>query len=47
MFINYRNYRVLPEVKNREKLNAVQRERVAYRLKAKLFNKVIFVLSAL
>lgn len=31
---------MLPEVKNKEKMDAIQRERMAYRLKAKLFNRV-------
>ncbi|XP_067928055.1 serine/arginine repetitive matrix protein 2-like [Watersipora subatra] len=36
-----RNYRVLPEVRNRVKEGVIQRERTAYRLKAKIFNKKV------
>lgn len=33
-------YKVLPEVKNKQKEDRTRQERVANRLKAKLFNKV-------
>lgn len=35
-----RMYKVLPEVKNKQKEDRTRQERVANRLKAKLFNKV-------
>ena len=40
IFVPFRMYRVLPEVKDKHRSECTQRERLAHRLKARLFNKV-------